>query len=112
MSIVGPRPHALAHNEYYKDLVESYMKRHKVKPGITGLAQVRGFRGETDTLDKMERRVECDLEYINNWSLWLDIKIIIGTVFKGLWTRMLIKNAARCPQKIRRGAFTGSGVKT
>ncbi|WBA81525.1 undecaprenyl-phosphate glucose phosphotransferase [Endozoicomonas sp. GU-1] len=83
MSIVGPRPHALAHNEYYKDLVESYMKRHKVKPGITGLAQVRGFRGETDTLEKMERRVECDLEYINNWSLWLDIKIIIGTVFKG-----------------------------
>ncbi|WP_373691366.1 sugar transferase [Endozoicomonas sp. YOMI1] len=83
MSIVGPRPHALAHNEYYKDLVESYMKRHKVKPGITGLAQVRGFRGETDTLDKMQRRVECDLEYINNWSLWLDIKIIIGTVFKG-----------------------------
>ncbi|OED44506.1 undecaprenyl-phosphate glucose phosphotransferase [Endozoicomonas sp. (ex Bugula neritina AB1)] len=83
MSIVGPRPHALAHNEYYKDLVQSYMKRHKVKPGITGLAQVRGFRGETDTLDKMERRVECDLEYINNWSLWQDIKIIIGTVFKG-----------------------------
>ncbi len=83
MSIVGPRPHALAHNEYYKDLVESYMKRHKVKPGITGLAQVRGFRGETDTLDKMQRRVECDLEYINNWSLWLDIRIIIGTVFKG-----------------------------
>ena len=83
MSIVGPRPHALAHNEYYKDLVESYMKRHKVKPGITGLAQVRGFRGETDTLDKMKRRVECDLEYLNNWSLWLDIKIIIGTVFKG-----------------------------
>lgn len=83
MSIVGPRPHALAHNEYYKDLVESYMKRHQVKPGITGLAQVRGFRGETDTLDKMQRRVECDLEYINNWSLWLDIRIIIGTAFKG-----------------------------
>ena len=83
MSIVGPRPHALAHNEYYKDLVASYMKRHKVKPGITGLAQVRGFRGETDTLDKMQRRVECDLEYINNWSLWLDIKIIFQTTFKG-----------------------------
>ncbi|MRI34275.1 undecaprenyl-phosphate glucose phosphotransferase [Endozoicomonas sp. OPT23] len=83
MSIVGPRPHALAHNEYYKDLVQSYMKRHKVKPGITGLAQVRGFRGETDTLDKMQNRVECDLEYINNWSLWLDLKIIVGTVFKG-----------------------------
>lgn len=83
MSIVGPRPHALAHNDYYKDLVGSYMKRHKVKPGITGLAQVRGFRGETDTLEKMERRVECDLEYINNWSLWLDIRIIFATVFKG-----------------------------
>ena len=83
MSIVGPRPHALAHNEYYKDLVESYMKRHKVKPGITGLAQVRGYRGETDTLDKMQKRVECDLEYINNWSMWLDLRIIIWTVFKG-----------------------------
>ncbi len=83
MSVVGPRPHALVHNDYYKELVESYMQRHKVKPGISGLAQVRGFRGETDTLDKMQRRVECDLEYINNWSLWLDVKIIIGTVFKG-----------------------------
>ena len=83
MSIVGPRPHALAHNEYYMDLVESYMQRHKIKPGITGLAQVRGFRGETDTLDKMQRRVECDLEYINNWSVWADVKIIFLTVFKG-----------------------------
>ncbi|WP_299735605.1 undecaprenyl-phosphate glucose phosphotransferase [uncultured Endozoicomonas sp.] len=83
MSIVGPRPHAIAHNEYYKDLVVSYMKRHKVKPGITGLAQVNGFRGETDTLDKMARRVEYDLEYINNWSLWLDIKILFATVLKG-----------------------------
>ena len=83
MSIVGPRPHALAHNEYYKDLVESYMKRHKVKPGITGLAQVRGFRGETDTLEKMQQRVECDLEYINNWSLWMDLRIIVWTIFKG-----------------------------
>ena len=87
MSIVGPRPHALAHNEYYKDLVASYMKRHQVKPGITGLAQVRGFRGETDTLEKMQRRVECDLEYINNWSSWLDIKIIISTIFKGFLNR-------------------------
>lgn len=83
MSIVGPRPHALAHNEYYKDLVESYMQRHKVKPGITGWAQVNGFRGETDTLDKMQKRVECDLWYIDNWSLWLDIKIIFWTIFKG-----------------------------
>ncbi len=79
MSLVGPRPHAIAHNEYYKDLVVSYMKRHKVKPGITGLAQVNGFRGETDTLDKMVKRVEYDLDYINNWSLWLDIKILMKT---------------------------------
>lgn len=85
MSIVGPRPHALSHNEYYKDLVESYMWRHKVKPGITGLAQIRGYRGLTDTLDKMEKRVECDLEYINNWSLWLDLKIMFLTMFKGIF---------------------------
>lgn len=83
MSIVGPRPHALAHNEYYKDLVESYMQRHKVKPGITGWAQVNGYRGETDTLDKMQKRVEHDLWYIDNWSLGLDLKIIVKTVFKG-----------------------------
>lgn len=83
MSIVGPRPHALAHNEYYKDLVESYMQRHKVKPGITGWAQVNGLRGETDTIEKMQARVEHDLWYIDNWSLWLDLKIILMTVFKG-----------------------------
>lgn len=83
MSIVGPRPHALAHNEHYKELVELYMKRHKVKPGITGWAQVNGFRGETDTIDKMEDRVKYDLWYINNWSVFLDLRIIIATVFKG-----------------------------
>jgi putative colanic acid biosynthesis UDP-glucose lipid carrier transferase len=83
MSIVGPRPHALTHNEYYKELVESYMQRHKVKPGITGWAQVNGYRGETDTLEKMQKRVECDLWYIDNWSLPLDIKIIFWTIFKG-----------------------------
>lgn len=83
MTIVGPRPHALAHNEYYKDLVESYMWRHKVKPGITGWAQVNGFRGETDTIEKMKARVEYDLWYIENWSLWLDLKIIFLTIFKG-----------------------------
>ena len=83
MSIVGPRPHALEHNEYYKDLVESYMWRHKVKPGITGWAQVHGFRGATDTLAKMKNRVEHDLWYIENWSIWLDLKIIIWTIFKG-----------------------------
>lgn len=83
MSIVGPRPHAVSHNEQYRALIPGYMLRHKVKPGITGLAQIRGWRGETDTLDKMERRVECDLLYIKNWSLWLDIKIIFLTIFKG-----------------------------
>lgn len=85
MSIVGPRPHALAHNEYYKDMVESYMQRHKVKPGITGWAQVNGLRGETDTLEKMEKRVQYDLWYINNWSLWLDLKIIGMTIYKGFF---------------------------
>jgi len=85
MSLVGPRPHALAHNDYYKEQVESYMQRHKVKPGITGWAQVNGFRGETDTLEKMEKRVEYDLWYIDNWSLGLDMKIIVMTVFKGFF---------------------------
>ena len=83
MSIVGPRPHASAHNEQYRKLVPKYMQRHLVKPGITGWAQINGWRGETDTLEKMEKRVEYDLHYINNWSLWLDIKIIILTIFKG-----------------------------
>lgn len=83
MSIVGPRPHALAHNKHYKTIVESYMRRHMVKPGITGWAQVNGLRGETDTVDKMEARVKYDLFYIENWSIWLDLKIIFLTIFKG-----------------------------
>jgi len=83
MSIVGPRPHAIEHNEQYKDLVDDYMLRHKVKPGITGWAQVNGWRGETDTLEKMRKRVEYDLYYIENWSLWFDLRIILLTVFKG-----------------------------
>jgi len=87
MSIVGPRPHALAHNEFYKEHIDYYMQRHKVKPGITGWAQVNGFRGETDTLEKMQKRVEYDLYYIENWSLWLDLKIIVLTVFKGFLNR-------------------------
>lgn len=85
MSIVGPRPHAVAHNEEYRRLIHGYMLRHKVKPGITGWAQVNGWRGETDTLDKMQGRVDCDLAYVRNWSLWLDIKIIFMTVFKGFF---------------------------
>lgn len=83
MSVVGPRPHAVAHNEQYRSLIQGYMLRHKVKPGITGLAQINGWRGETDTLEKMEKRIEYDLIYIRGWSLWLDIKIIFLTVFKG-----------------------------
>ncbi len=83
MSIVGPRPHAVAHNEYYRGQIKGYMLRHKVKPGITGLAQISGFRGETDTLDKMQGRVKYDLEYIRTWSIFLDIKIIFLTIFKG-----------------------------
>jgi putative colanic acid biosynthesis UDP-glucose lipid carrier transferase len=79
MSLVGPRPHASAHNEEYRRLIEGYMLRHKVKPGITGLAQVSGSRGETETLEKMERRVEFDHSYIREWSLWLDIKILLKT---------------------------------
>lgn len=83
MSIVGPRPHAVAHNEQYRSLIEGYMLRHKVKPGITGWAQINGWRGETDTLEKMQKRVEYDLEYIREWNIWLDLKIIFLTIFKG-----------------------------
>ena len=83
MSIVGPRPHAVAHNEVYRSQIKGYMLRHSVKPGITGWAQINGWRGETDTLDKMEKRVEHDLWYIRNWSFWLDLKIVFMTVFKG-----------------------------
>ncbi|MEG8272052.1 undecaprenyl-phosphate glucose phosphotransferase, partial [Klebsiella pneumoniae] len=83
MSVVGPRPHAVSHNEQYRSLIQGYMLRHKVKPGITGLAQINGWRGETDTLEKMEKRIEYDLLYIRGWSIWLDLKIIFLTVFKG-----------------------------
>ena len=83
MSIVGPRPHAVAHNEEYRGLLHGYMLRHKVKPGITGWAQVNGWRGETDTLDKMKGRLDCDLAYVRNWSLGFDLKIIFMTLFKG-----------------------------
>jgi putative colanic acid biosynthesis UDP-glucose lipid carrier transferase len=81
MSLVGPRPHASAHNEEYRTMIRGYMLRHKVKPGITGLAQVSGWRGETDTLDKMQRRIECDHRYIREWSIWLDFKILFRTIF-------------------------------
>ena len=81
MSIVGPRPHAVAHNEMYRKLIKGYMVRHKVRPGMTGWAQVNGLRGETETLDKMQARIEHDLEYLRNWSLRLDLYIIFKTVF-------------------------------
>jgi putative colanic acid biosysnthesis UDP-glucose lipid carrier transferase len=82
MSLVGPRPHAIAHNEEYRKLIKGYMIRHKVLPGITGLAQVNGCRGETAKLEEMEARVNFDLDYLRHWSPMLDIKIILLTVVK------------------------------
>jgi putative colanic acid biosynthesis UDP-glucose lipid carrier transferase len=87
MSIVGPRPHAVAHNDMYRELIKAYMVRHKVKPGITGWAQVNGFRGETETVEKMRERVEYDLEYLRNWSLALDLQIIARTARLVLFDR-------------------------
>lgn len=81
MSIVGPRPHAVAHNEMYRKLIKGYMQRHKVKPGITGWAQVNGLRGETETVEKMKARIDYDLDYLRNWSLRLDLYIIVKTVW-------------------------------
>ena len=80
MSVVGPRPHAVAHNETYRKIIDGYMIRHMVKPGITGWAQVNGLRGETDTLEKMAMRIEFDLEYIRNWSPLLDLWIVLKTI--------------------------------
>ncbi len=88
MSIVGPRPHAVAHNEMYRGLIKSYMVRHKVRPGITGWAQVNGFRGETDSLEKMEGRIRLDLDYLRNWSLRMDMLIILRTI------RLVFKDSA------------------
>lgn len=89
MSMVGPRPHAVAHNEQYRKLICGYMIRHKVRPGITGLAQVNGLRGETETVEKMSERVRFDLEYLSHWSPWLDVQII----FKTLWVVARDRNA-------------------
>jgi putative colanic acid biosynthesis UDP-glucose lipid carrier transferase len=80
MSFVGPRPHAIAHNEQYRKLISGYMIRHKVRPGMTGWAQINGLRGETDTVEKMRQRIEYDIDYMNNWSLWLDFRILLRTV--------------------------------
>ncbi len=87
MSLVGPRPHAVAHNEYYRKLVSGYMVRHKVRPGMTGLAQVNGQRGNTGSLQKMSRRVQFDIEYLNNWSIGLDLRILLKTVLVVLRAR-------------------------
>ena len=83
MSVVGPRPHAIEHDDLYKNLVDGYMFRYRIKPGITGWAQVNGYRGETSRVEKMEARVKFDLFYIQNWSFWFDIKIVLITMFKG-----------------------------
>lgn len=88
MSVVGPRPHAVAHNELYRKLIKGYMVRHKVRPGITGWAQVNGQRGETETLDKMQARIDFDLDYLRNWSLQLDLYIILKTI------RLVFKDSA------------------
>jgi putative colanic acid biosynthesis UDP-glucose lipid carrier transferase len=84
MSLVGPRPHAVAHNEMYRKLIKGYMIRHKVRPGITGLAQVNGFRGETRTIEQMEARIRYDLEYLRNWSVGLDLQILAKTAVRFL----------------------------
>ena len=81
MSVVGPRPHALSHDRYFETVVEKYAFRQHAKPGMTGWAQVCGARGETDTLEKMQKRVQLDLWYINNWSVWLDLSILVRTIF-------------------------------
>jgi Undecaprenyl-phosphate glucose phosphotransferase len=87
MSLVGPRPHALFHDERYAALIDGYLARHRVRPGITGWAQVNGFRGEIDTLEKMKKRIDHDLFYIDHWSLWLDIKILFLTLLFGFFDR-------------------------
>jgi len=83
MSVVGPRPHALEHDELYRPLIEGYLDRYRAKPGITGWAQVNGFRGETDKIEKMVARVEHDLYYLQHWSFALDMRIVAATVLKG-----------------------------
>jgi undecaprenyl-phosphate galactose phosphotransferase/putative colanic acid biosynthesis UDP-glucose lipid carrier transferase len=87
MSLVGPRPHALAHDNHFENLLQDYAFRHHVKPGMTGWAQVNGLRGATPSVDQIARRVEMDLWYINNWSLWLDVQILIKTLFEVLRKR-------------------------
>ena len=88
MSIIGPRPHMVAHTEYYTPRVKNYMRRHEMRPGLTGYAQVNGFRGATPTVDDMRRRVEADIYYIDHYSLWLDLKIFFMTIWKMLTLKL------------------------
>lgn len=83
MSVVGPRPHAIEHDVLYQNIVDGYIHRYRIKPGITGWAQINGFRGETDSIEKMPQRVEHDLHYLSNWSLGLDLRIVLATMTRG-----------------------------
>jgi lipopolysaccharide/colanic/teichoic acid biosynthesis glycosyltransferase len=83
MSLVGPRPHAVTHDRHYSELINGYLGRHRVKPGITGWAQINGFRGEIKDVDAMRQRIEHDLYYIDNWSIWFDLRILVTTIFVG-----------------------------
>ena len=87
MSMVGPRPHAIEHNEYYRQHIDGYMRRHRVKPGITGWAQINDLRGETQTIEEMSRRVKHDLFYIEHWSVWFDLRIVLTTLLKIFFSR-------------------------
>jgi putative colanic acid biosynthesis UDP-glucose lipid carrier transferase len=87
MSMVGPRPHAIEHNEYYRQHIDGYMRRHRVKPGITGWAQINDLRGETQTIEEMSRRVKHDLYYIEHWSVWFDLRIVLTTLLKIFFSR-------------------------
>lgn len=88
MSIIGPRPHMLAHTEYYSRLIPGYMRRHEMRPGLTGYAQILGYRGATPRLEDMERRVRADIEYVDRFSLWLDLKIFVVTLWKMLTLKL------------------------
>lgn len=88
MSVIGPRPHMLSHTDYYAPRIHDYMRRHDMRPGLTGYAQVKGFRGATPTIKDMENRVRADLEYVDNFSLWLDVKILFLTVWKMLTLKL------------------------
>jgi len=91
MSVVGPRPHMLKHTDQYSELIDGYLVRHYIKPGITGFAQISGYRGETDELWKMERRVQYDMNYLENWNFWWDLKIILMTIIGERQRRSLVK---------------------